>query len=64
MFIQQSIIIYQIKIGSISNASVFQIGTTGSFQTYASLNNTGQFTEVLDKPEFDAPIVPLSQPNI
>ncbi|MBM7540147.1 spore germination protein GerPB [Amphibacillus cookii] len=64
MLIQQSIVIQQIRIGSISNASIVQIGTTGTWQAYADLNNTGQFKGVLDQPEFDAPIVPLAPPSM
>ncbi|WP_017470577.1 spore germination protein GerPB [Amphibacillus jilinensis] len=64
MLIQQSIVIQQIKIGSISNASIVQIGTTGTWQAYADLNNTGQFQTIIDQAEFDAPIVPLAPPSM
>jgi len=43
--IQQTIQINMIKIGGISNSSVFQIGSAGIIKPYSSLANTGGFTE-------------------
>ncbi|KYC97208.1 spore germination protein GerPB [Heyndrickxia sporothermodurans] len=43
--VQQTIQIRMIKIGGISNASVFQIGTAGIIKPAAYLYNTGCFTE-------------------
>lgn len=43
--IQQSIHIHMIKIGGITNSSVFQIGTTGSITPTSYLLNTGGFTK-------------------
>ncbi|MFD0048811.1 spore germination protein GerPB [Actinomycetes bacterium NPDC127524] len=42
--IQQSIHINMIKIGSVSNSSVFQIGSAGVIKPYSTLSNTGGFT--------------------
>jgi spore germination protein PB len=42
-YIQQSINIHLIKIGSISNSSVFQIGSAGMIKPSANLFNTGGF---------------------
>ncbi|WP_067840599.1 spore germination protein GerPB [Amphibacillus sediminis] len=64
MLIQQTIMIQQLKIGTVSNASVVQIGTTGSWQQFADLYNTGQFQAALPQAEYDAPIVPLAPPSI
>lgn len=43
--IQQTIQINMIKIGSINNSSVFQIGSAGIIKSYATLANTGGFKE-------------------
>lgn len=65
-FIQQSIQINMIKIGSIANSSIFQIGSAGVMKGVSNLYNTGGFTgpapEAL-KPEeslFETHAVPLS----
>jgi len=44
-FIQQSITIHTIKIGGITNSSVFQIGSSGIIKPNSYLYNTGGFTE-------------------
>lgn len=49
--IHQSIHIHTIKISSISNSSIFQIGSAGIIKSLSTLANTGQFTE-------EAPPVP------
>jgi len=43
--IQQSIHIHTIKIGGITNSSVFQIGTTGTITPTSYLFNTGEFAK-------------------
>ncbi len=56
-YVNQSIIIQYIKIGGISNSSVFQIGSAGIIKPYSQLANTGGFTG-------PAPAAkPLSQPS-
>ncbi|MFE7063412.1 spore germination protein GerPB [Sutcliffiella sp. NPDC057660] len=42
-FINQSIVIHQVKIGGVSNSSVFQIGSAGVIKSLSNLNNTGGF---------------------
>lgn len=49
--IHQTIQINMIKIGSINNSSVFQIGSTGIIKPYSTLANTGGFTEPAPKLE-------------
>lgn len=44
-YIQQSIHINMIKIGGITNSSVFQIGSAGIIKPTSNLYNTGGFTE-------------------
>jgi len=58
--IQQTIQINMIKIGGISNSSVFQIGSAGIIKPYSTLANTGGFTE--EAPQLDTSgisLVPL-----
>ncbi|WP_374724169.1 spore germination protein GerPB [Calidifontibacillus erzurumensis] len=43
-YVNQSIIIHYIKIGGISNSSVFQIGSAGIIKPHSHLYNTGGFT--------------------
>ena len=76
-FIQQSIIIQTIKIGGISNSSVFQIGSSGIIKPTSYLYNTGGFTEaapdlpaddglgmnVVDEEALFSPAVPLQAPG-
>jgi spore germination protein PB len=52
-YIQQSININFIKIGSISNSSVLQIGSAGIIKPASHLFNTGGFTK--PAPEADKP---------
>ncbi|MHC0036753.1 spore germination protein GerPB [Pseudoneobacillus sp. C159] len=62
-YIQQSINIHLIKIGGISNSSVFQIGSTGIIKPAANLFNTGGF--IKPAPEVQKPgggfKIPLSE---
>ena len=71
-FIQQSIIIQTIKIGGISNSSVFQIGSSGIIKPTSYLYNTGGFSEaapelqaesVADEEALFSPAVPLQAPR-
>ncbi|MGY0692819.1 spore germination protein GerPB [Virgibacillus sp. FSP13] len=65
MTIHQSINIYMIKIGSITNSSVLQIGSTGSIQAQADIHNTGGYTEPAEEAiplgKRSTPLIPLSQ---
>jgi spore germination protein PB len=45
IYVQQSIQIRMIKIGGISNSSVFQIGSAGIIKPASYLYNTGGFTQ-------------------
>ena len=44
-FIHQNITIHQIKIGGVSNSSIFQIGSAGVIKSLSNLYNTGGFVE-------------------
>ncbi|MEK3799679.1 spore germination protein GerPB [Peribacillus sp. FSL H8-0477] len=43
--IQQNIHIHMIKINSIGNSSVFQIGSSGVIKALSTFSNTGGYTE-------------------
>ncbi|GGA73769.1 spore germination protein GerPB [Ornithinibacillus halotolerans] len=49
--VHQSIHINFLKIGSISNSSVLQIGSTGAIQAQSDLYNSGGFTEPAEEAE-------------
>jgi len=65
--VHQSIMIQMLKIGSISNASVLQIGSAGSIQSSADLYNTGKFQELAEEaetqPAIETRLVPLTPPS-
>ncbi|GGE72584.1 spore germination protein GerPB [Priestia taiwanensis] len=44
-YINQSIIINHLKVGGITNSSVFQIGSVGMIKALAEGRNTGNFTQ-------------------
>ncbi|MFD2042723.1 spore germination protein GerPB [Ornithinibacillus salinisoli] len=64
--VHQSININMLKVGSITNSSVLQIGSTGSIQAKSELYNTGGYTEPAEEAEAlgttTPPIIPLTQP--
>ncbi|MGG1517688.1 spore germination protein GerPB [Paenibacillus oryzisoli] len=43
--IHQTIMIQQLKVNSVANSSVLQIGTAGSIRSLSNLYNTGGFVE-------------------
>ncbi|MGE8079561.1 spore germination protein GerPB [Peribacillus loiseleuriae] len=57
--IQQNIHIHSIKITSIGNSSVFQIGSAGIIKPLSQLSNTGGFTEPAPQLELE-PLAPVS----
>ncbi|SHG22213.1 spore germination protein GerPB [Ornithinibacillus halophilus] len=64
--VNQTIAIHMLKVGSITNSSVLQIGTTGSIQAHTELQNTGGFTETAQEAEAIGaevpPVITLTQP--
>ncbi|MGG4033713.1 spore germination protein GerPB [Paenibacillus cisolokensis] len=63
--VYQHITIQQLRVESISNSSVLQVGSAGSLRSLSQLYNTGGFTA--PAPEFGAPspisFVPLPSPT-
>jgi spore germination protein PB len=51
--IHQSIVIHQLRVDSVSSASVLQIGAAGSIKSLANMYNTGGFAA----PGVPAPVV-------
>lgn len=51
-FVHQSIHINILRIGSISNSSVLQVGTAGIIKPSSHLYNTGNFIGPAPKPEY------------
>lgn len=71
-FVQQHIVIHQLKIESLANSSICQIGSAGMIKPLTQLYNTGGFTEPAPQtilrpdiipPEEFIPRVPLVQPS-
>ncbi|MUK90128.1 spore gernimation protein KA [Ornithinibacillus sp. L9] len=64
--VHQCININMIRVGSVTNSSVLQIGSTGSIQAQSDLYNTGGYTEPAEEAEAigtaTPPIIPLTQP--
>ncbi|MFD1735249.1 spore germination protein GerPB [Bacillus salitolerans] len=73
-YINQNICIHQLKVGSVSNSSVLQIGSAGMIKPLSNLYNTGGFKEAAPKAvspytgpvegggEVEGPVVPLTPP--
>ncbi|MGP7817871.1 spore germination protein GerPB [Niallia sp. 01092] len=61
-FIQQSITINTIKIGGITNSSVFQVGSAGIIKPASYLYNTGGFTEAA--PEYPGEVEPGAEQGL
>ncbi|MFT4414884.1 spore germination protein GerPB [Fredinandcohnia humi] len=67
-YINQTICIQTLRVGSVSNSSVLQIGSAGLIKPSSHLYNTGGFTE--PAPEIsdtsstlESPAVPLTSPT-
>ena len=52
--VHQQITIYQLRVDSVTDSSVLQVGTAGSIRSLSQLYNTGQFKEAAPQ---------LGQPN-
>ncbi|MCR2803146.1 spore germination protein GerPB [Paenibacillus soyae] len=62
--IYQTITIKQLRVDSVSNSSVLQVGSSGSIRSLSQLYNTGGFTEPAPQLGGDNPLsfVPLPNP--
>lgn len=59
IFVQQTIIINNLRIDAVTNSSVLQIGSAGIIKSLSNLYNTGGFTGPAPVPGTGQPIVPL-----
>jgi spore germination protein PB len=63
--VHQQITIQTLRVGSVSNSSVLQIGAAGVIKALSNLYNTGGFTAAA--PTFETPnpvsLVPLPAPS-
>ncbi|TCS79417.1 spore germination protein GerPB [Tepidibacillus fermentans] len=57
IYVHQNIMIHQIRIQSIGNSSVFQIGSAGVIKPLSNIYNTGGFTGPIPSPR--KPQIPL-----
>ncbi|WP_347550908.1 spore germination protein GerPB [Pseudalkalibacillus hwajinpoensis] len=67
-FVNQNIVIHQLRVEGISNSSVLQIGSAGIIKPLSNLYNTGTYTEPapeLGPPDTGeiTPFVPLAPPT-
>lgn len=67
LFIQQNIVIHTLKLNSVSNSSIFQIGSAGIIKPLSQFYNTGGFTKAAPLaeppgPESPIPFIPLTPP--
>ncbi|WP_377889753.1 spore germination protein GerPB [Alkalihalobacillus sp. R86527] len=66
-FVNQNIVIHQLRVEGISNSSVLQIGSAGVIKPLSNLYNTGAYTEPapdLEVPQSEfSPYVPLAPPS-
>ncbi|MGO4184841.1 spore gernimation protein [Paenibacillus sp. FSL A5-0031] len=63
--IHQQITIHQLRVDSVSNSSVLQVGSAGSIRSLSQLYNSGGFTEPAPELSSDNPLsfVPLPNPT-
>lgn len=65
--IYQQITIHQLRVQSVSNSSVLQVGSAGSIRSLSQLYNTGGFTEpapqLNEVTENPLSFVPLPNPS-
>jgi len=60
--VHQSIIIHNLRVDSVANSSVLQIGSAGVIKSLSNLYNTGGYTKPAPLPESPrSPRVPLPQ---
>ncbi|MGO4886737.1 spore germination protein GerPB [Anaerobacillus sp. MEB173] len=65
-FIDQSIVIHNLKVDAVTNSSVLQIGSAGIIKALSNLYNTGGFTGPAPEATQPSPLpfVPLVPPTV
>lgn len=68
--VYQCITVQQLRIGSVSNSSVLQIGTSGTIKALSHVYNTNRAESAAEGNELEAeqektkPMVPLPEPSL
>ncbi|UNK20912.1 spore germination protein GerPB [Paenibacillus sp. N3/727] len=66
--VYQSITVQQLRIGTVTNSSVLQIGTSGTIKALSHVYNTGSLENSAAQnglePEKRPPMVPLPEPTL
>lgn len=66
LIVNQHIVIHQLRVDSVSNSSVLQIGSAGMIKPLSNLYNSGGFTEPAPESgssDEAASLVPLPNPS-
>ncbi|TNJ68356.1 spore gernimation protein [Paenibacillus hemerocallicola] len=65
LIVHQSIVIHQLRVDSVANSSVLQIGSAGMIKGLSNLYNTGGFTAAAPpaSPAGAETLVPLPSPR-
>lgn len=65
LVVNQQIVIHQLRVDTVSNSSILQIGSAGIMKPLSNLYNTGGFTESTPAMESAStlPLVPLPSPT-
>ncbi|MBU8907912.1 spore germination protein GerPB [Desertibacillus haloalkaliphilus] len=61
-FVNQNIVIHHLRVNSVNNSSVLQIGSAGRINALSNLYNTGGFVEPAPEAE-PVTVVPLAPPT-
>jgi spore germination protein PB len=61
--VHQSIIINNLRVGSITTSSVFQIGSAGTIKALSKFANTGGFTEPARPIQAKGQIISIASSN-
>jgi len=56
-YVTQSIHIHSIRIDSINNSSVFQIGSAGIIKSLSTLANSGEYNSIIKKPNGNTMVI-------
>ncbi|UCZ51453.1 spore germination protein GerPB [Bacillus shivajii] len=63
LFVNQSIVIHNLRVEGITNSSVLQIGSAGMIRALSNLYNTGGFVEPAPEARPRTSLVPLAAPR-
>ncbi|MFC5652171.1 spore germination protein GerPB [Paenibacillus solisilvae] len=61
--VHQQITIHQLRVNSVTNSAVLQVGTAGSIRSLSQLYNTGEFKEAAPQLGEENPLAFVPLPN-